>query len=196
LASPEDREPNSDTQLLGRWWSTTLSSAELSDIVPVDDVVSATLAGDLHLRGWGDAKAKGKNVDLKLALNPAKPKVRFDLPECSSSAASQRQKLLLLMLTEGAQENDCRLLGGGSGEPKVIQLQSEVDQLLRQLKKRDHMLDDLKSQLDTANEHLKGYIKDAAPARPVPTGPKFPANHGKASVTKKRRLVQTVEYED
>ncbi len=26
------------------------------------------------------------------------------------------------------------------------------------------MLDDLKSQLDTANEHLKEYIKDAAPA--------------------------------
>lgn len=188
-----------DTQLLGRWWSNAWSEDELTNMLAVDTLITDIVKGELHVRGWSESKARKEDVGLKLVVNPkSEGSVMLPLPECSSTEALLQHKILLDGITEKARTQNCRIFPEtalGLRED-LAELQAEVSSVNRQLKKRDRVIDELKAQLETANEQLKEYVRETAPARPAHPQPRIPPNHSKAAVTKKRRLVQKVEYED
>ncbi|KAG8980189.1 hypothetical protein FRB90_007769 [Tulasnella sp. 427] len=200
IAGPSNAESQDfDTQLLGRWWSNAWSEEELTTIVAVDTLVENIVKGELLVRGWSGKKARKDELELKLVVDPkSEERAMLALPECSATEAFLQQKLLLNGMTEKAQTQSCRVFPETAlgVREDLAELQAEVSSANRQLKKRDRVIEELKVQLETANEQLKEYVREAAPARPTNPQPRIPANHSKAAVTKKRRLVQKVEYED
>jgi len=196
LALPSDTD-----DAFGKWWwSASWSTMDLREIADLDVVAQHVEEGDLHVRGWSKAKMGRDDLELKLAVGPSDGSLMaLALSQCSAKEAAARQKALLVKIAQQAQSHRCRIFpdvpSGGTKE-EIASREAELDQLEQQLKKRDRTIDDLKVQLDTANEQLKVYVRDTIPARPTHTFPKIPKGNGKASVTKKRRLVQKVEYED
>ncbi|KAG8901848.1 hypothetical protein FRB99_005072 [Tulasnella sp. 403] len=237
IAGPDKHPDNFETQLLGRWWTTTRNFDELIELAPIDVIASNAIEGEIQVKGWSEAKAKRRDVELDLILHPkdtTETQLSFSLSECTDAEALLRQKMLMLKITEKAKTQKCRVFPEVALDLRreLTEAQEEIANLTRHLRKRDRMIDDLKADLDTTNEQLKEYVKDAMPLstcptmvvqcyfltnffspaafispphgvlfkyhRPEPTRsqPKIPANHSKAAVTKKRRLVQKVEYED
>jgi len=129
---------------------------------------------------------------LKVVVGTDDERAVFLLPQCSAGDAIRRQTSLLANIVERAQSYECRIFGSGGGK----QIRNELAELNEVLMARERKIEDLEAQLESANNQLKVYIRDAMPARTVHHHRKIPPGHSKASVTKKRRLVQKVEYED
>ncbi|KAG8864576.1 hypothetical protein FRB96_005080 [Tulasnella sp. 330] len=198
LSSTQDSGEALPTRLLTKWWSATWSEDEMKEIGPVEEIVQGIEQGVLQIRGWAKSKLDKTDLELKILVESEESRMMVPLRQCTEEEAAHRRAALLTKLTEKAQEHNFQLLpkvptGAGVYETEG---RAEIAQLTKTLLKRDKTIDDLNAQLEAINERLKEYIKDARPLRPTHSFPKIPANHGKASVMKKRRLVQQVEYED
>ncbi|KAG8885800.1 hypothetical protein FRB97_009506 [Tulasnella sp. 331] len=219
LSSTQDSGEALPTRLLTKWWSATWSEDEMKEIgvnaalqlrallyphvaffphQPVEEIVQGIEQGVLQIRGWAKSKLDKTDLELKILVESEESRMMVPLRQCTEEEAAHRRAALLTKLTEKAQEHNFQLLpkvptGAGVYETEG---RAEIAQLTKTLLKRDKTIDDLNAQLEAINERLKEYIKDARPLRPTHSFPKIPANHGKASVMKKRRLVQQVEYED
>ncbi|KAG8890361.1 hypothetical protein FRB98_008935 [Tulasnella sp. 332] len=198
LSSTQDSGEALPTRLLTKWWSATWSEDEMKEIGPVEEIVQGIEQGVLQIRGWAKSKLDKTDLELKILVESEESRMMVPLRQCTEEEAAHRRAALLTKLTEKAQEHNFQLLpkvptGAGVYETEG---RAEIAQLTKTLLKRDKTIDDLNAQLEAINEQLKEYIKDARPLRPTRSFPKIPANHGKASVMKKRRLVQQVEYED
>jgi len=184
-----------DPRHLGRWWSATWSADALSEIGSVDSIASNLEKGELQVRGWSKGKMEREDLELKLLVGTDDSRMTLVFPQCSAEGAIGRQTSLLSGIADQAHLCQHRIFPSDPSW-REKKMRADLAECNRLLLKRDHTIDDLQAQLEAANDQLKIYIRDAAPSRPVNVHRKIPKGNSKVCVTKKRRLVQKIEYED